>query len=66
MLGLVLTGALLTLPDDQRLVIELKFFQQLTFEEIAAHLDISSNTAKTRMYAGLKKLRNQETLRHAM
>ncbi len=64
-----LTGALGRLPADQRLVLELKFFQQLTFEEIAAHLDISPNTAKTRMYAALRKLRlssELEQLKDAM
>ena len=45
------------LPNEQRQVIELKFFQNFTFEEIAAQLGISSNTAKSRLYAALKKLR---------
>ena len=45
------------LPRDQRHVVELKFFQNFTFEEIAAQLGISSNTAKSRLYAALKKLK---------
>jgi RNA polymerase sigma-70 factor (ECF subfamily) len=47
---------LLQLPTDQRMTIELKFFQELTFEEIADIEGISPNTAKTRYYAALKKL----------
>jgi RNA polymerase sigma-70 factor (ECF subfamily) len=46
-----------TLPTDQRQVIELKFFQNFTFDEIAGQLGISSNTAKSRLYAALKKMR---------
>ncbi len=45
------------LPMDQRLVVEYKVFQSLTFEEIAELQDMSVNTAKTRFYAALKKLK---------
>lgn len=62
----MLVHAMAKLPEEQRLVLELKFFQQLTFEDIAAHLRISSNTAKTRMYTALRKLRRVEELRDAM
>lgn len=58
--------ALAGLPLDQRLVVEMKFFQQLTFEEIADSLGISPNTAKTRLYAALRKLRQHEELSHAL
>jgi RNA polymerase sigma-70 factor (ECF subfamily) len=45
------------LPLEQRLVVELKMFQSQTFEEIANLQDISVNTAKTRFYTALKKLK---------
>lgn len=45
------------LPNDQRQVVELKFFQHFTFEEISSQLGISTNTAKSRLYAALRKLR---------
>ncbi|NMM42177.1 sigma-70 family RNA polymerase sigma factor [Pseudoalteromonas arctica] len=45
------------LPWEQRLVVELKFFQHCTFEEIADQLDISTNTAKSRLYSALGKLK---------
>jgi len=37
--------------------VELKIFQSLTFDEIAGLQDISANTAKTRFYSALKKLK---------
>ncbi len=46
-----------TLPAEQRILLELKFFQQFTFEEISAQLGISTNTAKTRLYTGLNKMK---------
>lgn len=54
------------LPPEQRQVVELKFFQDLTFDEIAALLRIPVNTAKTRLYAGLGKLRGQAEVSHAL
>nr|WP_285895596.1 sigma-70 family RNA polymerase sigma factor [Rheinheimera oceanensis] len=48
-----------SLPAEQRLVLELKFYQQFTFDEIASQLAISSNTVKSRFYAALDKLRLQ-------
>ena len=52
-----ITKLLTLLPLDQRLVVELKVFQSLTFEEIATMQEISENTAKTRFYTALKKLK---------
>ncbi len=46
------------LSMEQRIQIELKIFQSLTFEEIAEMQNISENTAKTRFYSALKKLKN--------
>ncbi len=45
------------IPLEQRLVVELKIYQSLTFEEIAQMQEISVNTAKTRFYTALKKMR---------
>jgi len=52
-----IVSSLATLPREQRMVVELKFFQHFTFDEIAGQLGISSNTAKTRLYAALSKMR---------
>ena len=45
------------LPIEQRLIVELKVFQSLTFEDIADIHEISVNTAKTRFYSAIKKLK---------
>lgn len=52
-----IVAMLMQLPLEQRLVVELKIYQSMTFEEIAEMQEISANTAKTRFYAALKKLR---------
>jgi RNA polymerase sigma-70 factor (ECF subfamily) len=50
--------ALQTLPVNQKLVVELKFFQHCTFDDIAKQLGISVNTVKSRLYSGLDKLKD--------
>lgn len=61
------TIALLTqLPMEQKLIVELKIFQSMTFEEIADMQDISENTAKTRFYTALKKLKSAAEEKHAL
>jgi RNA polymerase sigma-70 factor (ECF subfamily) len=52
-----LSRALAELPPDQRAVVHLKLWENLTFEQIAAALDISPNTAASRYRYGLDKLR---------
>ncbi len=53
-------------PLEQRLVVELKIYQSLTFEEIAQMQEISVNTAKTRFYTALKKMRFAPEKEHAL
>ncbi|MDT8427205.1 MAG: sigma-70 family RNA polymerase sigma factor [Pseudomonadales bacterium] len=48
---------LAALPLEQRMLVELKVYQAMTFEDIAAVLDIPANTAKTRFYNALGKLK---------
>lgn len=47
------------LPVEQRLVIELKFFQQMTFLQIAEQLMESESTIKSRFYAAIKTMKPQ-------
>jgi RNA polymerase sigma-70 factor (ECF subfamily) len=54
-----LAQALGELPPDQRAVLHLKLWEGLTFEEIAAVLDIPPNTAASRHRYGLDKLRER-------
>lgn len=60
------TGMLAKLPIEQRLVVELKVFQSLTFDEIATMQEISENTAKTRFYTALKKLKDISEEHHVL
>jgi RNA polymerase sigma-70 factor (ECF subfamily) len=57
---------LATLPLDQRLIVEMKVFQALTFDEIALLQDISANTAKTRFYTALRKLKVKSEESHVL
>ena len=49
--------ALLHLAPEQRAAIELKFFQGMTFEDIATVLETPLSTIKSRVYAGLEMLK---------
>jgi RNA polymerase sigma-70 factor, ECF subfamily len=49
--------ALEHLPPEQRAVLELKFFQDLTFEEIASVIQVPLSTVKSRLYAALEILK---------
>ncbi|MGH7991457.1 MAG: RNA polymerase sigma factor, partial [Limisphaerales bacterium] len=51
--------ALGELPEEQRAVVHLKLWSELTFEQIAVALDISPNTAASRYRYGLDKLRER-------
>jgi RNA polymerase sigma-70 factor (ECF subfamily) len=52
-------AALQRLPEAQKTVIELSFFEDLSGSQIALKLGEPLGTVKTRMRAGLKNLRNQ-------
>ena len=54
-----LLKAMQILPMNQKLVVELKFFQQCTFDDISQQLGISTNTAKSRLYSALDKLKDK-------
>jgi RNA polymerase sigma-70 factor, ECF subfamily len=54
-----LSRALAELPEDQRAVVHLKLWENLTFEQIATALDISPNTAASRYRYGIDKLRDR-------
>ncbi len=54
-----LAEALGELPADQRAVVHLKLWEELTFEQIAAAQEIPPNTAASRYRYGLDKLRER-------
>ena len=55
----VLTASLETLPYEQKAVVILKVWENLTFAEIADVLDIPANTAASRYRYALDKLRDE-------
>ena len=48
---------LASLPEEQRIVILLKEYQELTFREIAEVLNVPEGTVKSRLYHGLRAMR---------
>jgi RNA polymerase sigma-70 factor (ECF subfamily) len=55
--GRLLRQALTVLTPEERQVIETAFFSELTYDEVAARLNQPLGTVKTRVRAGLLKLR---------
>lgn len=53
-----LDSSLDTLPSEQKAVVLLKVWEEMTFAEIAQALDISANTAASRYRYALDKLRD--------
>lgn len=56
-LGEMLFAMISELPIDQRVVVIMKEYEGFKFKEIADTLKISENTAKSRLYYGLKSLK---------
>ena len=48
--------AILKLPTNCRIAIELRHFQKLTYEEMAAEMQVPLNTVKSYLFRGRKKL----------
>jgi RNA polymerase sigma-70 factor (ECF subfamily) len=55
----IIEQSLHRLPDEQRTIVLMKIFQELTFREIADILEIPENTAKARLYYAFKALGKQ-------
>ena len=64
-LGEVLYQAVGKLPEKNRTVIMMKYFEDLTFEQIAEITGQNVNTVKSRLYQGLEKLRKLPALKGA-
>jgi len=55
--GAQLRAALVNIPSEQRMVIELAYFQGWTHSEIAEGCEIPLGTVKARMRLGLSRLK---------
>ena len=53
-----LRAAIAQLPPKQRMVLELRVFDELSFKEVASLADCSENTAKVNFHYAVKKLRD--------
>ena len=56
--GLRLRAAIAQLPPKQKLVLELRVFDELSFKEVAELADCTENTAKVNFHYAVKKLRD--------
>lgn len=56
--GHILRAAIAKLPPKQKLVLELRVFDELSFKEVAELADCSENTAKVNFHYAVKKLRD--------
>jgi RNA polymerase sigma-70 factor (ECF subfamily) len=56
--GMRLRAAIAQLPPKQKLVLELRVFDDLSFKEVAELADCSENTAKVNFHYAVKKLRD--------
>jgi RNA polymerase sigma-70 factor, ECF subfamily len=56
--GLALRAAIEQLPPKQKLVLELRVFDDLSFKEVAELADCSENTAKVNFHYAVKRLRD--------
>lgn len=56
--GTILRAAIAQLPPKQKLVLELRVFDDLSFKEVAELADCSENTAKVNFHYAVKKLRD--------
>jgi len=70
----LLKKALTELPEEQRMVVIMKEYEGLKIREVAAIMDISENTVKSRLYYGLGSLKrileqwniNKETIHYEL
>lgn len=52
-----LRRALESLPAEDKMIVELKYFEEMKLEEIASLMQENINTIKSRLYRSMKKLR---------
>ncbi|MBE5900492.1 MAG: sigma-70 family RNA polymerase sigma factor [Lachnospiraceae bacterium] len=61
-----LQEAMKALSEEERMIIELKYFEDLKLEEIADMMNINLSTVKSKLYRSMKKLRLELTEDYAV
>jgi RNA polymerase sigma-70 factor (ECF subfamily) len=61
-----LANALVLLPAEQREAIRLRFLEDRSYDEIAAHLDVSNEVVRARCSRGLRTLRENDRVHAAV
>src|SRR5688572_1459431 len=59
-LGLVLKDAIKTLPQRQRQLLQMRFYEHMGFEEIAQRTSLSIRTVYNKLHEAIKKLRTHK------
>lgn len=60
----MLQEAITSLPDRQRQLVQLRFYDQLSYEEIADKTTLSLRTVYNKIHIALKTLRSHATVEH--
>lgn len=60
--GLVLRDAIKSLPARQRQLLQLRFYEHMSFEEIAEETSLSVRTVYNKLHEAIKKLRTVECI----
>ena len=63
---ILLQKAIQTLPEKQKLVFNIRYYDELPFEEISKILDISVSTCKTNYHYAKEKIENYIRENHAI
>lgn len=62
-LALVLKNAIRTLPERQRKLLQMRFYEHLGFEEIAERTSLSIRTIYNKLHEAIKKLRSNSSVK---
>lgn len=64
LLSKALSQAIEALPQRQKELLQLRYYEQMSFEEIAKKTSLSARTIYNNLYEALKKLRSHELLKN--
>jgi len=62
-IGLVLKDAIRTLPERQRKLLQMRFYEHLGFDEIAERTSLSIRTVYNKLHEAIKRLRSNSNIK---